>query len=219
MPNPGKNSSLSARVGACAVALVVGAGLLFGAGCSDHEDGPVVGKADLSAPSATVAGVPVMQPDLAVVPRTSFWTNFQMNTTVHAVAFRGGEVWVATEGGLLRYDLAQDAIIARYDTSSGLFSNNVVSIDYAPDGGLWVGTHGGGLTTVSKDGRWTHISVPELGDSFVYQTMADVNGNGYWVATWSVLSHFDGQKWRTYATKDGLVDDWVYAMSQDMDVS
>lgn len=145
------------------------------------------------------------------------WTNYEINSSVHALAFRGGEVWVGTEGGLLRYDLAQDAVVAKYDTTSGLLSNNVVALQTAPDGGMWVGTHGGGLIHISTDGRWTRHSVPDLGDPFVYQVLADVKGNGYWVATWSGLSHFDGTAWRTFTKADGLVDDWVYAMAQDSD--
>jgi len=145
------------------------------------------------------------------------WTNFQLNTSVHALAFKGGEVWVGTEGGLLRYDLAAEAVVARYDSGSGLRSDNVMVLEHAPDGGMWVGTHGGGLTHISDTGRWTTHSVPDLGDPFVYQVAADVNGNGYWVATWSGLSHFDGRTWRTYTEADGLVDDWVYAMVQDAD--
>lgn len=186
------------------------------AACSNQNASPVAENPSsptvAAQPSAPVGGL-----DLPKAEPTPYWTNFEINTSVHSVAFRGGEVWVATEGGLLRYDLAQDAVVARYDTSNGLFSNNVVSVDYAPDGALWVGTHGGGLMHVTRDMTWTHTSVPDLGDSFVYQTLADVKGNGYWVATWSGLSHFDGKKWRTYTTADGLVDDWVYAMAQDQD--
>ncbi len=148
-------------------------------------------------------------------PGATYWTNFEINSSVHALAFRDGEVWVGTEGGLLRYNLAKDAIVARYDNANGLFSNNIMSLDLAPDGGLWVGTHGGGLMHYSTGGEWHHFNVPDLGDPFVYKTLADNRGEGYWVATWSGLSHFDGQSWRTYTTRDGLADDWVYAMVQD----
>ena len=143
------------------------------------------------------------------------WTNFAINTSVHARMFKGGEVWVGTEAGLIRYDLTREVIVEKYDTKNGLLSNNVMALEEAPDGGLWVGTHGGGLTHISAAGKWTHHSVPDLGDPFVYQVLADVSGEGYWVATWSGLSHFDGEKWRTYTEADGLVDDWVYAMAQE----
>jgi len=184
-------------------------------GCTRAQEGPIAENPASVAENQAAAIMP--QSAAPKAPANPFWTNFEINTSVHSLAFRNDDLWVATEGGLLRYDMVHDEIVDRYDTSNSLFSNNVVSLDYAPDGGLWVGTHGGGLMHVSEGGDWTHISVPDLGDPFVYQTMADVNGNGYWVATWSGLSHFDGTSWRTYTTEDGLVDDWVYSMAQDKD--
>jgi len=175
------------------------------------------GEPEAVPASGPDAGTAVPASVSAPAPAGTFWTNFEINSDVHALAFRGGEVWVGTEAGLIRYDLARDVVAAKYDTGSGLLSNDVTSLDNAPDGGLWVGTHGGGLVHIGKDGTWTHYSVPELGDPFVYKVLADVSGTGYWVATWSGLSHFDGKGWRTYTKADGLVDDWVYAMAQGRD--
>ncbi|MDH4229778.1 MAG: regulator [Nitrospirota bacterium] len=167
---------------------------------------PETGRSAVIPAAATAsAAVPALHPR---------WTQFELNTSVHAMAFQGDEVWVGTEGGLLRYNQVRDEVVARYDTKSGLLSSNVMAVEVAPDGGMWVGTHGGGLTHV-LNGRWTHTSVPRLGDPFVYQVLADVSGKGYWVATWSGLSHFDGKRWNTFHTTDGLADDWVYAMAQD----
>jgi ligand-binding sensor domain-containing protein len=206
VPYPVKNSSDSYRLCGLAAPLLAMAVLWAPAGCSRQGDAP---------PAASGGGAPSAAPAPAPAPLS--WTNFEINSGVHALAFRGDDVWVGTEAGLLRYDLKRDVVAAKYDTHSGLLSNNVTSLDNAPDGGLWVGTHGGGLVHIGKDGTWTRHSVPELGDPFVYRTLADVQGHGYWVATWSGLSHFDGKHWRTFTKADGLVDDWVYAMAQDRD--
>lgn len=220
VPYPGKNSSESGRgsAGAAAPWLAAGlaAALLVGPGCT--RDGGA-GNPSASAPEAAGPAAPAVAENVpsAEVSAPPSWTNYAINSSVHAVAVRGGEVWVGTEGGLLRYDLMRDAVVAKYDTTNGLLSNNVISLDPAPDGGLWVGTHGGGLVHVAADGKWERHSVPELADPFVYRTLADVRGNGYWVATWSGLSHFDGAAWKSYTTRDGLADDWVYAMAQDPD--
>jgi hypothetical protein len=212
VPYPVKNSTECGRLrgwGAPLAALAAVTAFAAAPGCTRHGDSP---DAAAPAPSAASEAVPA-----AGIPAHPVWTNFEINSSVHDLAFRGDEVWVGTEGGLLRYDLVSDRVVARYDTASGLLSNNVTSLDDAPDGGLWVGTHGGGLVHIAPDGTWTRHSVPELGDPFVYRAMADVSGTGYWVATWSGLSHFDGKNWRTYTVADGLVDDWVYAMAQDAD--
>lgn len=212
MPYPGKNSSTSGRGSAGAAVLWIAAGLalaLLGAPGCTRDVGPAAASA--AGPAAAAPAGP------APIPAPPAWTNYAINSAVHAVAVRGGEVWVGTEGGLLRYDLMRDAVVAKYDTTNGLLSNNVIALDPAPDGGLWVGTHGGGLVHIAADGTWERHSVPELADPFVYKTLADVRGNGYWVATWSGLSHFDGSAWKSYTTRDGLADDWVYAMAQDPD--
>jgi ligand-binding sensor domain-containing protein len=196
----------------------VGVAVLLGLapGCTrDAGPGPAAADAEPTAPSAGGQAPSAEVPAVPSPPPS--WTNYAINSSVHAVAVRGGEVWVGTEGGLLRYDLMRDAVVAKYDTTNGLLSNNVISLDPAPDGGLWVGTHGGGLVHIGTDGTWVRHSVPELADPFVYRTLADARGNGYWVATWSGLSHFDGTAWKSYTTRDGLADDWVYAMAQDPD--
>lgn len=36
-----------------------------------------------------------------------------------------------------------------------------------------------------------------------------------WVATWKGVSRFDGKGFKTYTTDDGLIDKWVYTLSQD----
>jgi ligand-binding sensor domain-containing protein len=210
VPYPVKNSSDSGRRRGAAAALWAAVALAVVLGCTRSGE-RVESPGPVPAPSA---GMPTAAP--AGIP-APLWTNFQLNSDVHALAFQGNNVWVGTEGGLLRYDLDRDVVAAKYDTGSGLLSNDVTSLDYAPDGGLWVGTHGGGLVHIGKDGTWTHYSVPDLGDPFVYRVLADRSGTGYWVATWSGLSHFDGKRWRTYTKADGLVDDWVYAMAQDAD--
>jgi ligand-binding sensor domain-containing protein len=211
VPYPVKNSSESGRLPGLAASLLAAATLVAPVGCSRQDRAPAA-PAPAGAPEAAASA-----PHSAGIPPTPLWTNFEINSDVHAVAVRGTDVWVGTEAGLLRYDLTRDTVAARYDTSSGLLSNNVTSLDPAPDGGLWVGTHGGGLVHIAPDGTWTRHSVPELGDPFVYRALADVKGRGYWVATWSGLSHFDGRAWRTYTTADGLADDWVYAMAQAPD--
>jgi ligand-binding sensor domain-containing protein len=220
VPYPGKNSSKSGRGSAGAAVLWIAAGLaaaLLGAPACTRNMGPATASAaGPAAPAADETAAPAEVP-AAPAPGAAAWTNYAINSAVHAVAVRGGEVWVGTEGGLLRYDLMRDQVVAKYDTANGLLSDNVISLDPAPDGGLWVGTHGGGLVHIGADGKWERHSVPDLADPFVYRTLADVEGKGYWVATWSGLSHFDGTAWRSYTTRDGLADDWVYAMAQEPD--
>ena len=148
-------------------------------------------------------------------PAKPVWTNFEMNASVFSLAFEGNDVWVGTEKGLIRYDLAQDRIVGRHDTKSGLPSDIVTVVRIGPNGGKWIGTHGGGLARF--DGKsWRQYRPPDLADPYVYDILFDREGQ-MWVANWKGVSIFDGKSWRSLTKADGIVDDWVYALAEDHD--
>jgi len=143
------------------------------------------------------------------------WTNYEMNASVFSMAFEKNDVWVGTEQGLIEYDLDQDRIIARYDSKSGLVSDIVTTIKVDSNGNKWIGTHGGGLARF--DGKtWRNFNVPDLADPYVYDILFDRAGR-MWVANWKGVSIFDGNRRKSYTKKDGIVDDWVYALAMDRD--
>ncbi|MBI3609377.1 MAG: hypothetical protein HY204_01580 [Nitrospirae bacterium] len=143
------------------------------------------------------------------------WTNYEITTTVFAMAFEGNNVWVGTEQGLIKYDLIQDRIVSRYDSKNGLSSDIVTTIKMDSRGNKWIGTHGGGLSKF--DGTaWRHFNVPDLADPYVYDILFDRSGR-MWVANWKGVSIFDGTAWKSYTKADGIIDDWVYALAMDRD--
>lgn len=140
-----------------------------------------------------------------------FWTHFEINAGVFGIAFHGTSVWVATDSGLIQYDLIQDRIAHVYNTKSGLVSNIVTVVRVDPAGNIWAGSHGGGLARF--DGKeWKNINVPDLADPYVYDIVFDEKGQT-WVANWKGVSVFDGKAWRSYTQADGIADEWVYALA------
>ena len=102
-----------------------------------------------------------------------------------------GYVWVGTEEGLLRFDGAKFRL---YDASNTpqLARHNVVRLLAARQGGLWIGTLGGGL--VWTDGetfrRWT--TRDGLSEDVVSALCEDRDGS-LWVGTFSKgVNHFTG---------------------------
>ncbi|MFQ5587278.1 MAG: two-component regulator propeller domain-containing protein [Nitrospiria bacterium] len=181
-----------------------------------------------AAPSAgdeTTSGQPGAQNGL--------WEHYSLFSIVRALAFddQTRTLWVGTSNGLLRYNLSTGKQHA-YTTKSGLLSNIVHTLQIAPNGDVWVGTIGGGLSrlrgeqwqtytpygagsTVSYGKHWQAYPIGKgLGDLWVYDIHFDPAGT-MWVATWKGVSRFDGKAFRTYTTEDGLVDKWVYTLSQD----
>jgi ligand-binding sensor domain-containing protein len=143
------------------------------------------------------------------------WTHYQINAGVFDIAVHDTDVWVATDRGLIRYDLISDRVTQVFDIDSGLVSDIVTVVRVDTAGNIWVGSHGGGLSRF--DGKdWTHFNVPDLADPYVYDIVFDRKGR-MWVANWKGVSVYDGREWRSYTQADGIIDEWVYALALDAD--
>jgi signal transduction histidine kinase/ligand-binding sensor domain-containing protein len=66
---------------------------------------------------------------------------------------RDGYIWMATFGGLVRYDGVRFTVFDKANTN-GLGSNRVLCLLETADGALWVGTEDGGVSRF-KDGAFT----------------------------------------------------------------
>ena len=81
-----------------------------------------------------------------------------------------------------------------------------------PDGHMWVGTWGGGVSRF--DGKkWTNYTTREgLAGNIVYAIARD-KGGALWFGTDKGVSRFDGKNWTSFTTADGLLDSHVYAVA------
>ncbi len=166
----------------------------------------------------------------ATPPTDEHWTHWQLFTVVRALASDKTSVWVGTDHGLMRFDPETlDKTI--YGTGEGLLSTVVLFVKVAPDGQVWAGTAGGGLSRFDGKGwvaytpygygslnygaawtTWPHGR--GLGDLWVYNIAFDRDG-GLWAATWKGLSRFDGNGFHTFTVEDGLIDKWIYTLAID----
>lgn len=154
------------------------------------------------------------------------FTHFRVgNKNVKALFADGPVMWVATSGGLIRYDTRSDGF-KLYDNTSGLLSNGCFSVSRI-QGKITVGTYGGGMSVLDEQTeRWTHYNVPEgLGDAFVYDVLEAANGD-IWIATWSGVNRVRGGRlhdrsaWELHtvaSTQGGLPNDWVYGLAEAKD--
>jgi signal transduction histidine kinase/DNA-binding response OmpR family regulator len=75
-------------------------------------------------------------------------------TTIQAIIqTRDGYLWFGTEAGLARFDGVRFTVFD-HGNSPELKSNMIVSLAEGPDGDVWVGTNGGGLSRLHQ-GRFT----------------------------------------------------------------
>lgn len=137
----------------------------------------------------------------------------------------GDILWVATSGGLIRYDTTNESYTL-IDNRSGLLSNGIFHVGRVQDR-VTVGTYGGGMAMLDPAGdKWRNYNVPEgLGDAFVYDVLQAGNGD-LWIATWSGANQVvggaldDPSRWRlhtVYNTDNGLPNDWVYGLAEGAD--
>lgn len=157
------------------------------------------------------------------VDRLAKFVHFRTgNRNVKDLFLDGKVLWVATSGGLIRYDTATEKF-RLFDNQNGLLSNGMFHVGKL-GGKIVVGTYGGGMSIFdeAKD-KWETINVPEgLGDAFVYDVLEASNGD-VWIATWSGVNRVrkgalkDRSKWDIFTvenTKGGLPNDWVYGLAE-----
>ncbi len=125
--------------------------------------------------------------------------------TVHAVLqTRDGYIWLATEGGLVRFDGVQFAV---YDAgeSAGtakLRSNSVNSLFEDRSGALWIAT-ANGLTRRRGFEFTTFTEEQGLPSSSVWSVFQDRAGT-VWALTSAGLASFGGEHFRGYPIHAGL---------------
>jgi ligand-binding sensor domain-containing protein len=75
----------------------------------------------------------------------SDWTTYTDANTVNGVVIKGNDVWSATEGGAVDWNMATGTY-QKYTTSDGLPSNYIIGMTQDNTGNLWLVTVGGFVT-------------------------------------------------------------------------
>jgi signal transduction histidine kinase/ligand-binding sensor domain-containing protein/CheY-like chemotaxis protein len=143
----------------------------------------------LRAQATPVTSVIESGHDPVIVERWTTANGLPQNTVTDMIQTRDGYIWLATFGGLARFDGVDFTI---YDMAhpDGPPTNRILSLHEGRDGSLWVG---GQITTLARlrDGVW---SVFPLGDGMrevaVYDITEDPTGN-IWLATNRGLGRVD----------------------------
>lgn len=128
------------------------------------------------------------------------------------VQTRDGYLWLATQGGLARFDGLVFTVFDQ-DNTPELGSDDIRSLHEAPDGTLWIGTHGGGLLSL-RDGRFTRYGVADGLGSDVVRCAHQSRDGDLWICTSAGLTRKRGGVYRTFTAADGLGSDTVYSLHE-----
>lgn len=90
----------------------------------------------------------------------------------------------------------------------------VFSVLAAPDGRIWAGTWGGGVS-IFNGKTWRNLTTKDgLAGNIVY-SMAREKGGAFWFGTDKGVSRYDGKNWQNIGMTQGLMDSHVYALAID----
>jgi len=121
--------------------------------------------------------------------------------TQRVVVANNGEVWVATSGGVSRFDGATWTTFTRAD---GLPADVIYALAPAPDGAIWTGTEGG---LARFDGIWKSYTTDDgLPDALVWSVGVDAQGV-VWASTHGGgVARYDPQRdvWTTSGADAGF---------------
>lgn len=133
-----------------------------------------------------------------------------VSTSVYAVTQDpAGYIWIATDGGLQRYDGYRFSTYTHDPRKPASLGENVVTaLAFAPDGSLWLGTQDAGLDQLAPGASTFihHLHDPEKSDSLaddrIFALHFDRRGR-MWIATDHGLDRMDtqGSGFHHYATR------------------
>jgi ligand-binding sensor domain-containing protein len=122
-------------------------------------------------------------------------------------------LWIATTGGLVRFDGERFQTFNRENTPA-FTENNVFCLIVSRDHALWIGMEGGGLIRY-RDGAFHQFSVPEgLSNGFVRSLMEDSRGR-FWVGTDNGLFRLENEHLRRVDSTEQIPALAVHAIYED----
>jgi ligand-binding sensor domain-containing protein len=119
-------------------------------------------------------------------------------------------IWLGgLTSGLFRFDEKKVSFI-KYPVA------DISSMTSDPNGGLWLGTYEAGIAFFG--GRDLDIYQPENMPVSNFVTSSTLSADGsLWFGTDQGVSKFDGKKWQSFTTRDGLAGDSILSLAASPD--
>jgi len=200
--------------------------MLFVGACSKDEEAPESTTAGSAPKLSGETAMPSDHPDISDAMKSRKSTHFRVGSNnVKDLTMDGNYLWLATSGGVVRYDTSIDEY-KLFDHRNGLLSKGIFHVGKLKDR-IVVGTYGGGMGLLDEETEtWENFNIPQgLADAFVYEVLELSNGD-VWIATWSGANRIKGgdlwnrDNWEMYTvenTNGGLPNDWVYGLAEGKD--
>ncbi|MDH5547323.1 MAG: regulator [Gammaproteobacteria bacterium] len=134
---------------------------------------------------------------------------------VRALALeKSGVVWIGTSVGALQVDGKTGKLVNTYTRENGLANEYIFAAKVGVNGQVWLGTNGGGVSTL-QDGKWkTLFPMHGLADYWVYSFGEQASGE-MWIGTWAGLTRVEAKNGKLTTFLKELVNEWVYGIDVD----
>ena len=137
-------------------------------------------------------------------------TSHGPNTSVRTIKQdRKGNIWLASNEGIIRYDGKSFTNI-----TGNMSSDRFFSVVEDRKGNFWLGNHGSGVYYYDGKSLQHFTTRQGLADNEVICICEDRTGT-IWFGTGSGVSRYDGKSFRNFTTKDGLPDNWINSIIED----
>lgn len=124
-------------------------------------------------------------------------------------------IWLGTHnGGLFKYD-SNKRFVKNYNDKDGLAHNFISCLAESPDGHVWAGTWGGGISVLSSDVVSNYNKMNGLIDNQIWTILPDREGNMIIGTNENGLMLFKGEHFIHYSQNNGLPGEQVLTIFQD----
>ena len=125
-----------------------------------------------------------------------------------------GTLWMSTVNDGLA-ELKVGGELAHYSQADGLSDNAIMVMSVARDGGLWLGTHNGGLNHF-KDGQVRRYNTPWGFTGNFPTTLRETSQGTLWIGTsGDGLFRLDRGQFQAFTHETGLLDDYIRTLYLD----
>lgn len=150
----------------------------------------------------------------------TIWTTedgLPQNSINYILQSRDGYLWLATFGGLVRFDGVKFTTFNSGNTP-GLMSNRIMTIFEDSSGTLWLGAETGEVMTFKNGVGKTYTTTDGLPGSMVYDVVETQDGN-FWIMTLTGLFRFENGKFISPDFPNGITGKDVQALRTSPDKS
>lgn len=140
-------------------------------------------------------------------------TSFLANN-IHQLVVFNNNLWVATEGGLIKKDLITNKI-ETYNTRTGLKHNSIYDIKLLKDGSIVLGSHSNYLSFI-KGGEVSHLMVADIDQLMDIVAIEIDENNNFWLATLgNGIFKQEADSFIHITSANGLKSDYCYSIISD----